>query len=65
MSIQGLYVMLSRVRTLDGLIILRPFSVAKLCNRLSQEMRDEFTRIDRLDEATRVRFQKLQAEADY
>ncbi|KAI0359119.1 hypothetical protein OH77DRAFT_1371632, partial [Trametes cingulata] len=52
LSLQGIYVMLSRVRTLNGLLILRPFSVAKLNSRLSQELREEFARIDYLDELT-------------
>lgn len=56
MSIQGVYVMLSRLRTLDGLLILRPFSVAKICVRLSQELRAELARIDILDELTRKRY---------
>ncbi|OJT07430.1 ATP-dependent DNA helicase PIF1 [Trametes pubescens] len=55
-SLQGVYVMLSRVRSLEGLMILRPFSVAKVCARLSQELRDELDRIDRLDEATQEWF---------
>ncbi|KAH9855861.1 hypothetical protein C2E23DRAFT_704920, partial [Lenzites betulinus] len=56
-SLQGIYVMLSRVRSLEGLIILRPFSVAKLCARLSQELRDELNRIDSLDSATKALFE--------
>ncbi|KAI9065712.1 hypothetical protein FKP32DRAFT_1557849, partial [Trametes sanguinea] len=51
-SLQGMYVMLSRVRSLQGLLILRPFSPAKLCGRLSQELREELRRIDALDVAT-------------
>ncbi|PIL26216.1 hypothetical protein GSI_11971 [Ganoderma sinense ZZ0214-1] len=52
MSLQGVYVMLSRVKTLDGLLILRGFSPSKICGRLSQELRDELARIDRLAERT-------------
>ncbi|KAH9852943.1 hypothetical protein C2E23DRAFT_709153, partial [Lenzites betulinus] len=51
-SLQGIYVMLSRVRSLEGLLVLRPFSVAKLCARLSQELRQELARIDVLVQRT-------------
>ena len=59
-SLQGVYVMLSRVRTLDGLLVLRPFVASRVCRRLSQELREELERIDRLSEATRVRFEREQ-----
>ena len=52
-SLQGAYVMLSRVRALDGLMILRPFSPSKLCGNLSQELRDEFSRLQSLTDDTR------------
>lgn len=58
-SLQGVYVMLSRVRSMEGLLIMRPFSHAKICTRLSQELRDELRRIDMLDEMTRVRYASL------
>ncbi len=51
-SIQGAYVMLSRVRTSDGLAILRPFKARKVEAEISEELRDEFARLERLDEAT-------------
>lgn len=54
-SLQGVYVMLSRVRSLEGLLILRPFSVAKLCSRLSQELRNELARIDSMAHLTAMR----------
>ena len=57
MSLQGAYVMLSRVRSLRGLMLLRPFGASKVCGRLSQELRDEFRRISRLDQATKARFE--------
>ncbi|OSC96122.1 hypothetical protein PYCCODRAFT_1379688, partial [Trametes coccinea BRFM310] len=56
-TLQGVYVMLSRVRTSRGLLILRPFSTSKLCSRLSQELRDELARIDRLDDITKARYE--------
>ncbi|OJT07088.1 ATP-dependent DNA helicase PIF1 [Trametes pubescens] len=55
-SLQGIYVMLSRVRSLQGLLILRPFSVSKLCGRLSQELREELGRIDKLADETAARY---------
>lgn len=58
MSLQGVYVMLSRVKTLNGLLILRGFSSSKLCGRMSQELRDELARIDRLSEHTLRRWEK-------
>lgn len=63
-SLQGIYVMLSRVRSLDGLLVLRPFSVAKLCGRLSQELRRELARIDALAEATTARYKARGHERD-
>ena len=52
-SLQGVYVMLSRVRSMSGLAILRPFAENKLTQRLSQEMRDELNRLERLAEQTK------------
>ncbi len=57
LSLQGAYVMLSRVRSLSGLMILRSFSLSKVCSNLSQEMRNEFRRIDKLSEDTRLRYE--------
>ena len=55
-TLQGVYVMLSRLRALDGLVILRPFNSAKLEQRLSQELRKELKRLDELDATTRTNF---------
>ncbi|KAJ6459329.1 hypothetical protein C8R45DRAFT_752308, partial [Mycena sanguinolenta] len=38
-SIQSAYVMLSRVRRLTGLCILRPFKVDRIKNHISEELR--------------------------
>ena len=51
-TLQGVYVMLSRVRALDGLAILRPFKPAKIEQRLSEELRDELQRLTELDNTT-------------
>ena len=56
-SLQGLYVMLSRVRTLTGLAILRPFKSGKLNQRLSQELRNELQRLEDLDRLTRRNYE--------
>ncbi|KAJ7469069.1 hypothetical protein FB451DRAFT_1038839, partial [Mycena latifolia] len=50
---QGAYVMLSRVKTLKGLAVLRWFPANKVYQRLSNEMRDEFRRIAALDSLTK------------
>jgi ATP-dependent DNA helicase PIF1 len=53
---QGVYVMLSRVKSLHGLAILRWFPATKIYQRVSQEMRSELERINSLDDLTRQRF---------
>ncbi|KAI1782013.1 hypothetical protein LXA43DRAFT_874615, partial [Ganoderma leucocontextum] len=40
------YVMLSRATSLDGVIILRPFSKNKIRSRQSEDVRKEFRRLD-------------------
>lgn len=55
-TLQGLYVMLSRVRNLSGLGILRPFRSLKVYQRLSQELREELTRLEILDSDTALRY---------
>lgn len=48
--------MLSRVRGLAGLCILRPFNANKIEQRLSQELRTELDRLQELDDETRRHF---------
>ena len=55
-SLQGVYVMLSRVRALEGLHVLRPFKATKIEQRLSQELRTELSRLDDLDTETQRSF---------
>ncbi|PPQ81034.1 hypothetical protein CVT26_002879 [Gymnopilus dilepis] len=43
---QGVYVMLSRVKSLTGLLILRWFPPSKIFHRLPEELRDELKRLD-------------------
>ena len=62
MSLQGTYVMLSRVRALRGLCILRPFKAKKIEQRLSQELRDELDRLQRMDDHTRREFHSVFGE---
>ncbi|KAJ7205799.1 hypothetical protein GGX14DRAFT_336316, partial [Mycena pura] len=42
------YVMLSRAKSLDGVFILRPFRLATIQCHPSQDVRDEFKRLDML-----------------
>lgn len=49
---QSLYVMLSRVKTLEGLAVLRWFPPSKVGKNLSHDLRNELSRIDRLAEST-------------
>ncbi|KAJ7018537.1 hypothetical protein C8F04DRAFT_977181 [Mycena alexandri] len=53
---QGVYVMLSRVKSLKGLAILRWFPPTKVFQRVSQEMRTELERISLLDAATTLQY---------
>lgn len=50
------YVMLSRVRSLDGLLILRPFDKKKICCAMSQDAREEFKCLQMIAEATNLKF---------
>ncbi|KLO12580.1 hypothetical protein SCHPADRAFT_803817, partial [Schizopora paradoxa] len=43
---QSAYVMLSRVRSLDGLLILRPFEPKKLKAEFDPELRSEMSRLN-------------------
>ena len=60
MSLQGAYVMLSRVRTIRGLIVLRPFSHMKISTNCSEQLRDEFARIAEDARTTRLRYERGQ-----
>ncbi|KAJ3719269.1 hypothetical protein C8R42DRAFT_539950, partial [Lentinula raphanica] len=42
------YVMISRVKSLEGLVILRPFSRSKIMCRQSQDVRQELRRLQQL-----------------
>ncbi len=48
LSIQGAYVMLSRVRTIEGVAILRPFKALKVEERLKEELRTQLTDLEDL-----------------
>ena len=50
------YVMVSRVKSLDGLMILRPFDRSKICCNLKQDLRDELKRQRLLELATLARY---------
>lgn len=55
-SPQSQYVMLSRVKSLNGLALLRSFAPNKLQQRLSAEFRKEFARLDTVDAVTTTWF---------
>lgn len=52
---EAAYVMVSRCTSLDGLMILRPFPIGKITTHRSQEARDEFRRLERLNFQTTVK----------
>lgn len=51
-SLQGAYVMLSRVHSLKGLAILRWFPATKIHQRPPQDLREELERLDNLHRST-------------
>jgi hypothetical protein len=53
-TIQSAYVMLSRVRSLKGLCILRPFRLDRIQNHISQELREELKRTELKAEKTKA-----------
>ena len=53
-SLQGVYVMLSRVKSLSGLAVLRSFNTGKMYNDgIGHALREELQRIDALSDQTR------------
>ena len=46
------YVMLSRATSLQGVIILRPFSIKRITCRRSEDMRNEIKRLTKLEQKT-------------
>ncbi|KAJ7434456.1 hypothetical protein B0H11DRAFT_2235573 [Mycena galericulata] len=53
-TIQSAYVMLSRVRRLKGLCILRPFGLQRIRNHISEELRMELKRTELKAEITKA-----------
>ena len=51
-SLAMAYVMLSRLRTLDGITILRPFAQKQIDSHTLQAVRDELKQLDKLAEVT-------------
>ena len=51
-SVQGAYVMLSRVKNVRGMAILRPFRQGKVFRTLAGEVREELARLDSLNRYT-------------
>lgn len=60
-NIQDAYVMLSRVKTLAGLVILRVFDARKLKNHINEKLRKELLRITALAERTQVHYDRTTA----
>lgn len=62
------YMMLSRVKTLEGVIVLRPFSYKRITCRQSEDVRREFKRLDILNLLTIIHYceggECLQAERE-
>lgn len=58
-SLQGVYVMLSRVKSLKGVAVLRGFPREKIICRTSQELRMELARLNSLDSATNHAYRHL------
>jgi len=57
-SLQGAYVMLSRVTSLQGLTILRDFKNIKIEKPLSDDLRKELTRLRKLDGLTKLEYEQ-------
>ena len=57
-TLQGMYVMLSRVKGLKKVAILRRFSPRLLMERLKPHFRDELARLAALHESTRIRYER-------
>jgi hypothetical protein len=57
-SLQSAYVMPSRVRSLTGLAILRPFDPRKINQRLPEEFRNKFARLNILNVHTLTEYQR-------
>ena len=60
-SLQSVYVMLSRAKSLKGIMILRSFPANKINQCLGQEFRNEFRRLDLLDKATKAKYTTCQS----
>lgn len=63
-SLQGAYVMLSRVHSLDGVAILRWFPASKIHQRPPQDLREEFLRLDHMAVDTGLRARQREANKD-
>jgi ATP-dependent exoDNAse (exonuclease V) alpha subunit len=55
-TLQGIYIMLSRVKDLRGVAILCPFRQQKIYQRLSQEIRDELARLHDISHETSLKW---------
>ena len=64
-TLQGVYVMLSRVKKLGGLAILRWFPSTKVYQRPSEELREELKRVDFLSAVSEGVYNKQKASESY
>lgn len=55
-SCESAYVMVSRVTSLQGLIVLRPFDSKRISSRMNQHLREEFKRLHVLDLETAAKY---------
>ncbi|KAF5320357.1 hypothetical protein D9611_011328 [Ephemerocybe angulata] len=58
---QGVYVMLSRVKSIAGILILRWFPESKILQEMTGELREEILRLDSLDAASEMRDNRIPA----
>ena len=61
-SIQSVYVILSRVKSMKGLCILRPFRLSTIQNHISEELRNE---LDRTNELARHTLRVCRRQLDW
>lgn len=61
-SCEAAYVMVSRAKSLKGLIVLRPFARKRISSHMNQQLRQELDRLEMLDLETATRYTAHQSE---
>jgi hypothetical protein len=64
MSLQSVYVMLSRATSLKSIAVLRAFNPRTLNSRLGEEFRVEFARLEELDALTTAAWEVIPVDQD-